>query len=122
MPSSTCQAAERRWLDCSEIVATANDLLDIWSQKNRLGNVSILTMPTGKSVLTCSYCAVYDPLTSTSGGYASTMPLETRLLSCNVLAKIDLGRSIDHIHRGDTCLDPIYPDISYRMAKSQSSY
>ena len=33
------------------------------------------------AALTCSNWAVYEPLASHSGGYASTTPLETRLLS-----------------------------------------
>ena len=62
------------------VVSTTDDLLNIRSEQDGL---KILAVPSngGASELTCSNCAVYDPFLSTSGGYASTIPLETKLFN-----------------------------------------
>ena len=39
--------------------------------------------------LTCSNWAVYEPFLSHNGGYASTMPLFTRLFNCSGLAAVN---------------------------------
>jgi hypothetical protein len=87
--SSTIFEAGNRWVFdvipvaiFSIIIATTDHFFDIRTKNDSL---FCQQQKTARSqiVLTCSNWAVYDPFLSTNGGYASTMPLDTRLFNWN---------------------------------------
>ena len=72
--------------DALIIITPADDLLHGGSQQDSLVPVSVHERKQCiRWKLTCSNWAVYDPFTSQRGGYASTIPLLTRLFNLFIL-------------------------------------
>ncbi len=66
----------------SVVISAAHNLLHCRPEQNRLSTESVMSRSEISVLeLTCSYCAVYEPLISHKGGYASTIPLDTRLFN-----------------------------------------
>ena len=94
----------------SEIVSPTDDLLHRGSEQDGLQLKSVMVLSTRRlgGKLTCSNCAVCEPLISHSGGYASTIPLETRLFNCPGRSAICVRRPDDGHHGDHTYAEEIF--------------
>ena len=104
------------------IVTTTDHFLDRWPQENCLKVPSAFHFLCIGGILTCPNCAVCEPLTSHKGGYASTMPLDTRLFSCGTLAQACSPYIfVRLLHQEGTFRVLVGRGISCKRARYQSS-